>query len=54
MTVVMISQRASTIKTRTRILAAVLDDGQQCGFGTSRALLEAAGFYREICVRGTL
>ena len=47
MTVVMISQRASTIKNADRIL--VLDDGGQCGFGTHEALLESCGVYREIC-----
>ena len=47
MTVVMISQRASTIKNADRIL--VLDDGRQCGFGTHEALLESCGVYREIC-----
>ena len=47
MTVVMISQRASTIKNADRIL--VLDDGRQCGFGTHEVLLESCGVYREIC-----
>ena len=37
MTVVMISQRASTIKNADRIL--VLDDGRMCGFGTHEQLL---------------
>lgn len=47
MTVVMISQRASTIKNADRIL--VLDDGRQCGFGTHEELLERCEVYREIC-----
>ncbi len=47
MTVVMISQRASTIKNADNIL--VLDDGRQCGFGTHEALLQSCAVYREIC-----
>lgn len=47
MTVVMISQRASTIKNADCIL--VLDDGLQCGFGTHEQLLEQCEVYREIC-----
>ena len=47
MAVVMISQRASTIKNADRIL--VLDDGRQCGFGTHDELLQSCGVYREIC-----
>ena len=46
MTVVMISQRASTIKTRTHPCA-----GRRAAvrFGTHEALLESCGVYREIC-----
>lgn len=47
MTVMMISQRASTIKNADSIL--VLDDGRQCGFGTHEALLQSCTVYREIC-----
>ena len=47
MTVVMISQRASTIKNADRIL--VLDDGRQCGLGTHAELLQSCEVYREIC-----
>lgn len=47
MTVVMISQRASTIRNADRIL--VLDDGRVCGCGTHEALLESCDIYREIC-----
>lgn len=47
MTVVMISQRASTIKNADRIL--VLDDGRMCGFGTHEQLLDSCEVYREIC-----
>lgn len=47
MTVVMISQRASTIRSADRIL--VLDDGRLCGCGTHEALLKSCAVYREIC-----
>ncbi len=47
MTVVMISQRASTIKNADHIL--VLDDGRQSGFGTHEELLKTCEVYREIC-----
>lgn len=47
MTVVMISQRASTIKNADQIL--VLDDGRQCGLGTHEELLQSCEVYREIC-----
>lgn len=47
MTVVMISQRASTIKNADQIL--VLDDGRQCGLGTHAELLQNCEVYREIC-----
>ena len=46
-TVVMISQRASTIKNADCIL--VLDDGIQAGFGTHEELLRTCEVYREIC-----
>jgi ATP-binding cassette subfamily B protein len=47
MTVVMISQRASTIRYADCIL--VLDDGVQCGFGTHDELLKTCAVYKEIC-----
>ena len=47
MTVVMISQRASTIKNADRIL--VLDDGRVCGYDTHEALLKNCTVYQEIC-----
>ncbi len=46
-TVLMISQRASTIKNADRIL--VLDDGCQAGLGTHEELLASCPVYREIC-----
>lgn len=47
MTVVMISQRASAIRSADCIL--VLDDGRLCGCGTHDALLKHCAVYREIC-----
>lgn len=45
-TVIMISQRAATLKNLDKIL--VLDDGEQAGLGTSEQLLESCEEYREI------
>ncbi len=48
MTVIMVSQRASTIKNADLIL--VLDDGVLAGVGTHEELLKNCGEYREICM----
>ena len=48
MTVVMVSQRASTIRYADRIL--VLDDGGMAGLGTHEELFENCPVYREICL----
>ena len=48
MTVVLISQRASTVRRADRIL--VLDDGRPAGLGTHEELLENCPVYREICL----
>ncbi len=45
-TVIMVSQRASTLQNADSIL--VLDDGQPVGFGTHSQLLESCGEYIEI------
>jgi len=47
-TVLLVSQRASTIKDADKIL--VLEDGKAVGFGTHKALLESCDVYREICL----
>ncbi|MDO5601952.1 MAG: ABC transporter ATP-binding protein [Oscillospiraceae bacterium] len=47
-TVLMISQRAATIKNADLIL--VLDDGELAAAGTHEELLQASPLYREICV----
>lgn len=47
MTVFLISQRVSTVRSADRIL--VLDDGRQAGFGTHAELLRSCEAYREIC-----
>lgn len=47
MTVIMISQRASTLKDCDKIL--VLDDGAQVGLGTHAQLLAKCDVYKEIC-----
>lgn len=47
MTVVLISQRAVTLKHADKIL--VLDDGRAVGLGTHEALLENCPVYSEIC-----
>ena len=46
--VVMISQRASTIRHADHIL--VLDDGEMAGLGTHEELFESCPVYREICL----
>ena len=45
-TIVMISQRASSVLCADRIL--VLEDGEVAGFGDNRQLLETCEIYREI------
>ena len=47
-TVVLISQRASTVRRADRIL--VLDDGSPAGLGAHEELLENCPVYREICL----
>uniref|UniRef100_I5AQZ1 ABC-type multidrug transport system, ATPase and permease component n=1 Tax=Eubacterium cellulosolvens (strain ATCC 43171 / JCM 9499 / 6) TaxID=633697 RepID=I5AQZ1_EUBC6 len=46
-TVILVSQRVSTVRNSDRIL--VLDDGQAAGFGTHQELLRSCDIYREIC-----
>lgn len=46
-TVIMISQRASTIKNADKII--VLDDGEAVGMGTHEELMASCEVYREIC-----
>jgi len=48
MTVLMVSQRASTIKRANKII--VLDDGAVSGIGTHEQLLECCELYQEICL----
>lgn len=48
MTVLMVSQRASTIRRADKII--VLDDGRVAGIGTHEELMEACETYREICL----
>jgi ATP-binding cassette subfamily B protein len=48
MTVLMVSQRASTIKRADKII--VLDDGTVAGIGTHEQLLESCELYQEICL----
>ena len=48
MTVMIVSQRASTIRRADKILA--LDDGALAGIGTHEKLLESCEVYREICL----
>lgn len=48
MTVIMVSQRASTIRRADRII--VLDDGAVAGIGTHEELMETCETYREICL----
>lgn len=47
MTVIMVSQRVSTIKAADRII--VLDDGLISGVGTHEELISNCGVYKEIC-----
>lgn len=47
-TVIMVSQRATSIQYADRIL--VLDDGGQVGLGTHEELLRTCEVYREICI----
>lgn len=47
-TVLLVSQRASTIKDADKII--VLDDGRLAGFGTHAELLSGCDVYREICL----
>ncbi len=48
MTVFIVSQRATTIRTADQIV--VLDDGAVAGCGTHRELLDTCSVYREICL----
>ncbi len=48
MTVLMVSQRASTIKRADKII--VLDDGEVAGIGTHEQLMENCEIYQEICL----
>lgn len=48
MTVFLVSQRASTVRSADKIL--VLDDGQLAGQGTHEELFETCEVYREICL----
>ncbi len=48
MTVLMVSQRASTIKRADKII--VLDDGKVAGIGTHAQLMESCEVYQEICL----
>lgn len=47
LTLVMISQRVSTVRTADKIL--VLDDGRMAGFGAHGELLQKSDVYRQIC-----
>lgn len=48
MTVLMVSQRASTIRRADKII--VMDDGAVAGIGTHEQLMESCEAYREICL----
>ena len=48
MTVLMVSQRASTVKAADQII--VMDDGRIAGIGTHQQLMEQCEVYREICL----
>lgn len=48
MTVLMVSQRASTVRRADRII--VLDDGEAVGVGTHEQLMESCQVYQEICL----
>lgn len=47
-TIIMVSQRASTLRTADQIV--VMDDGQVAGVGTHEELFESNNVYREICL----
>ena len=47
MTVIMVTQRISTIKNADLII--VLDDGKLAGVGTHEELLKESSVYKEIC-----
>ncbi|MNI62882.1 putative multidrug export ATP-binding/permease protein [compost metagenome] len=47
MTVLLVSQRVSTVQQADRII--VFDEGRIAGAGSHRELLETCGVYREIC-----
>ncbi|GAA0122915.1 ABC transporter ATP-binding protein [Clostridium faecium] len=47
MTVIMVSQRVSTIKDADKII--VLDDGTVAGIGTHKELINSCSVYKEIC-----
>ncbi|MDD6796146.1 MAG: ABC transporter ATP-binding protein [Clostridiaceae bacterium] len=47
-TVLMVSQRASTIMNSDKII--VLDNGILCGIGTHKELLDSCSVYKEICL----
>ena len=46
MTVMLISQRISTVRRADRILC--MDNGQSVGFGTHEELMERCALYRDI------
>jgi len=48
MTVILVSQRASTIRNANQIV--VLDDGRVAGIGTHQQLMSTCETYREICL----
>lgn len=48
MTVLIVSQRASSLKTADQII--VMDDGKMAGYGTHDELMAACEVYREICL----
>lgn len=48
MTVIMVSQRAHTVRQADRII--VLDEGKVAGIGTHSQLMESCQVYREICL----
>lgn len=47
MTVILVSQRASSLRHANKII--VLDDGDTVGLGTHDELIETCDVYREIC-----
>lgn len=48
MTVLIVSQRASSLKTADQII--VMDDGKMAGYGTHEELMTGCEVYREICL----